>query len=111
MTPGKVAYVLLLGTVLALAVVWQNATLRRTGYRVQELRTQAAEQRSRTAAYRAHLGKLRNPRRIVRLVAWLELDLRAPSVSPIDGTAVAEAEETRETSSPVTVAEAPRQTP
>lgn len=111
MTPGKVAYLILLGTVLALAVVWQNAMLRRTGYRIQELGTQAAEHRSQAAACRAHLGKLRNPRRIVRLVARLGLDLRAPSVSPIDGTALAEADETADTSSPVTVAEAPRQTP
>jgi len=111
MTPGKVAYVILLGTVLALAVVWQNALLRNTGYHIQELRTQTAEQRSQRAAYRAHLSKLRNPRRIVRLVAWLGLDLRAPSVAPIDGTAVAAAGQEPQLTPPVTVAEAPRQTP
>ncbi len=111
MTPGKVAYVMVLATALALAVVWQNALLRSTGYRVHELHTRVAEQHSEQAAHRAHLSRLRNPRRVAHLVSWLGLELEAPSVGPAAGTAVASSEHEPEPAPPVTVAEAPRQSP
>ncbi|MHC4592142.1 MAG: hypothetical protein ACYS8L_05545 [Planctomycetota bacterium] len=81
MTPGKLVYVAALATGLALAVVWQSAALCEAGYRLEELEAQAAEQEAEGAIYESHLSKLKNPQRILGLVAWLGLDLREKSVA------------------------------
>lgn len=80
MMSGKLVYGLVGATALALAVVYESAALRRTGYRLQELRAEIAEQQAERSIYQSHLSKLRNPQRIMRLVAWLGLDLQEPHV-------------------------------
>jgi cell division protein FtsL len=81
MTLGKFIYLLAVATAVALCVVRQNAALRATGYRVQDLREEVADQEGERATYQAHLSKLRNPQRIQSLVAWLGLDLCERSVA------------------------------
>jgi len=83
MAPARLFYFLLLATALALAVVWQNAALRQAGRRLEALRSEVAGQRAEQLIYRAHLSKLRNPQRIVRLVQWLGLDLSERQVPPV----------------------------
>jgi cell division protein FtsL len=78
MSPAKLAYLVVLGAALALAVVWQSARMREVGYRTQELRTELNQCHAELAARRAHLSKLKNPRRIVALVDWLGLELHEP---------------------------------
>jgi hypothetical protein len=72
---------LLLASALGLVVVCQSTFMLRRGYQLQQLRAQITEQQAERAVYRAHLGKLRNARRIMRLVAWLGLELQEPKVS------------------------------
>jgi len=84
-TPGKVIYALLIATVLALAVVYQSATRLRIGYQLQDLRSQIVEQQAERVLYQTHLSKLRNPKRVMRLVAWLGLDLQAPMTFATEG--------------------------
>jgi hypothetical protein len=79
--PAKLLYFMLLATFLALAVVWENAALRRAGYRLGQLRAQVAEQRAEQIVNQAHLSKLRNPQRILDLVKWLGMDLCEQSVA------------------------------
>ncbi|MFW6189529.1 MAG: hypothetical protein ACOC7T_03765 [Planctomycetota bacterium] len=79
---GKGYCFLTLATALALAVVWQGAELRDTGYRAQELRDRISEQKARRQIYLAHLSKLKSPQRITRLVAYLGLDLEEPAARP-----------------------------
>jgi len=81
MTPRRFLYILGLVTALAMTVVWQSAALRGTGYRLEELRSQIAEQRAEQAIHRAHLSKLKNPRRILALAEWLGLDLEERAVT------------------------------
>lgn len=88
--PGKVLYFMLLATVLALAVVWENAALRQAGYRLEKARAAVAEQRAQRIINQAHLSKLRNPQRILALVKWLGLDLRERTVPAVDATNPAE---------------------
>ncbi len=78
MSPAKLAYLVILGAALALAVVWQSAQMRRVGYRTQDLRTELNQWHAELAARRAHVSKLKNPRRIVALVDWLGLELHEP---------------------------------
>jgi len=95
MTPAKLAYVVVLATVLALATVRQSNLRLQTGYHLHDLRAQIAEQQAERTVYRTQLSKLRNPQRILRLVAWLGLDLRervdrialAESTAAVDDTA------------------------
>ncbi|MHC4480124.1 MAG: hypothetical protein ACYS1C_04030 [Planctomycetota bacterium] len=84
MTPGKLGYLILLSTLLALGVVWQSATIRQTGYRLEELQDQIAEQEAEAALFQAQLSKLRNPQRIVALVNWLGLELQERAVPPTE---------------------------
>ncbi|MCK4375295.1 MAG: hypothetical protein KAX19_08200 [Candidatus Brocadiae bacterium] len=76
MTPGRLIYLMVLATLLALAVVRQSAGLRQCGYRLEELRRESSERRAEHTAHRAHLSKLKNPQRILGLVNWLGLELR-----------------------------------
>ncbi len=78
--PSRLLYFMILATFLALAVVWENAALRRAGYRLEQLRAQVAEQRAEKVAYQAHLSKLRNPQRVLGLVKYLGLDLSERSL-------------------------------
>jgi len=75
MTPGKLFYLLVVATALALTAVYQSNARLRVGYRLDELRSQIVEQRAESVLYQAQLSKLKNPQRILRLVAWLGLDL------------------------------------
>jgi cell division protein FtsL len=82
MTPARLAAVLVLATVLGLAVVHQNAHIRQAGYELSALNGRIAEQRAELAIHKAHLSKLKSPRRILALVDWLGLDLRERPVAP-----------------------------
>ncbi len=106
MTTGKTIYVLALATALALAVAWQGARLRRTGYRVQELKEAVAQQQYRCDMYRAHLSKLKSPQRITALVEWLGLDLleQPPHLAE---SALAEATQPEPQDPPLAVARVP----
>ncbi len=107
MTPAKVLYLILLCTALALLLVWQSSLARSVGYEVQDLHAEAAEQRAENAAYVAQLGKLKNPRRILALVAWLGLDLHEPPVEAETDTTRTQPQETSsDRTAPVAVAEA-----
>lgn len=75
MAPGRFIYAVVLATMLALCLVRQNAALRTVGYRLEDLREEIAEEEAERAIYLAHVSKLRNPQRILSLVAWLGLDL------------------------------------
>jgi hypothetical protein len=72
---GRILFGMALATALALAVVCQSASIRSAGYRLQELREQLGEQRAELAIHRAHISKLKNPGRILRLAEWLGLEL------------------------------------
>ncbi len=85
MTPTKLLYALALLTALALALVWQSARIRQSGYRVAELRAQIAEQKAELALHEAHLSKLRSPQRIVGLARWLGLELEQRAVVAAHG--------------------------
>lgn len=76
MTPTRSAALLVLATAFALAVVYQNARIRQTGYELSGLYGKIAEQRAELALHKAHLSKLKSPQRIIALVAWLGLDLQ-----------------------------------
>ena len=82
MTPTRLAVMLVLATTLGLAVVHQNARIRQAGYELSALNGRIAEQRAELAIHKAHLSKLKNPQRILALVAWLGLDLQEPPVAP-----------------------------
>jgi len=86
MTPAKLAYVVVFATALALATVRQSNLRLRTGYHLHDLRARIAEQQAERTVYRTQLSKLRNPQRILRLVAWLGLNLQERA----DRTVVAE---------------------
>jgi hypothetical protein len=75
MTPGKVVYLMLLTTALAIGVVWQSSVARDVGYSAQELHGELAEREAQNARHRAHLGKLKSPSRVAKLVNWLDLGL------------------------------------
>jgi hypothetical protein len=75
MTPAKSIVCILLATALALAVVHQSATLRRAGYRLEEVRREIAEEKADYAVHEAHVCKLRSPQRILALAERLGLDL------------------------------------
>ena len=87
MTPARLAAMLVLATALALAVVHQNARIRQAGYELSEVRAQITEQRAELAIHKAHLSKLKNPQRILSLVAWLGLDLQERPVPAAPQTA------------------------
>jgi hypothetical protein len=87
MTPGKLALLLALATALAMAVICQSNARLRVGYQLQELRAEIGEQQAERSMYGTQLSKLRNPQRIMRLVAQLGLDLQEGRI------AVAEADE------------------
>jgi hypothetical protein len=87
MTPGKTAYLMALATLLALCLVWQSASLRNVGYRIESLRRETAEQRDQAVAYRAQLSRLKSPRRILGLVDWLGLQLAEPEPALVDAPA------------------------
>ena len=91
MTPAKTVYVLLLATVLGLAVVWQSADLRRTGYRLERVQARIAEQQADKAVHAAHLAKLKSPRRVLGLVGWLGLDLQQSPLAGPDRAPLAQA--------------------
>ena len=76
MTPGKLVYVFALATALALAVTYQSSVRLQAGYRLQGLRAEISEQQADRSVYRTQLSKLKNPQRIMRLVAWLGLNLQ-----------------------------------
>jgi cell division protein FtsL len=82
MTPRRYACLLALATALALGVVWQSAALRGAAYRLEDLRARVTEQKAELALHRAHVSKLKNPRRILGLAEWLGLDLRERAVPP-----------------------------
>jgi len=76
MTSTRLAALLVLATAFALAVVYQNARIRQTGYELSGLYGKIAEQRAELALHKAHLSKLKSPQRILALVTWLGLDLQ-----------------------------------
>ncbi|MCD6416090.1 MAG: hypothetical protein J7M08_05280 [Planctomycetes bacterium] len=76
MTPAKVLCVMLLGVLLALCVLRQSALMRQMGYRIERLQAQMERQQTERARYMAHISRLKSPRRIVGLIAWLGLDLQ-----------------------------------
>ncbi len=80
MAPGKMVYILALATALALTLVYQSSIRLRVGYDLAELQSQIAEERADEQVHQAQLSKLKGPRRIGHLVAWLGLDLQEPTV-------------------------------
>jgi hypothetical protein len=72
-------YAMLLATALALALVWQGAGMRQTGYDLARLGEQMADQKAQSAMLEAHLSKLASPQRVTTLVAYLGLDLQPPA--------------------------------
>ncbi len=107
MRPGKTVCVIFLVALMALAVVWQSARMRRVGYRIDELRGRLRELRAERASYRTHLSKLKNPGRITALVAWLGLELQQQRQSESASPELVEPVP-RDGGSPLTVAQAPR---
>jgi cell division protein FtsL len=83
MTPAKSVFCILLATALALAVVHQSAVLRQTGYRLEQVSREIAEEKTEYAVHEAHVCKLRSPKRILALAEQLGLDLEHPA--PEDG--------------------------
>jgi len=81
MSPAKLIYLALVATALALCIVYQGARLRSVGYSLEELRREIAEQRTDRAIYLAQLSRLKNPGRILGLLARLGIDLREQSVA------------------------------
>jgi hypothetical protein len=79
MTPAKFVVCILLATALALAVVYQSTTLRRAGYRLEEVRREIAEEKADYAVHEAHVCKLRSPQRILALAERLGLNLERPT--------------------------------
>lgn len=83
MTPGKAIYIMLVATALALAIVWQRTWQRDTGYRIDRLSREIAEQEEARKTLLSHVSKLENPQRIMDIVDRYGLRLRgAPAEAP-----------------------------
>ncbi len=104
MTPARVVYITAVGTVLALALVLQSAAIRQSGYRLEELRAGIVEGQTENAIYRAHISKLKSPRRVMMLVEALGLGLEIRPV-PAARTEGAPADAVTDTTQPAPLAE------
>ena len=91
MSPGRVIYIIVVATTLAVAVVWQRGQQRDLGYRLEKLNSEVADQEEQRDTYRVHVSKLKSPQRILNIVKQYGLHLRAsptvPSVGTSDGPA------------------------
>ncbi len=106
MTPARVVYITAVGTVLALALVLQSAAIRQSGYRLEELRAEIVEGQTENAIHRAHISKLKSPRRVMMLVEALGLGLEKRPV-PAARTESAPADAVTDTTQPAPLADAP----
>jgi len=89
---AKYFYVVSLSTFLALLVVWESTLIRERGYRLDRLNTEVQRSEARAQIYRAQLGKLKSPGRVVHLLKELQIDLvpateRAPAGGGAGGDA------------------------
>ncbi len=78
----RILYVEAVLTALALCVVWQAAEVRKAGYRLEALRRERERRTAELQSYRAHVGKLKSPQRILHLVETLGLRLTEPVAGP-----------------------------
>ena len=106
MTPARVVYITVVGTILALALVLQSAAIRESGYRLEELRAEIAEGQTENAMHLAHISKLKSPRRVLALVEALGLGLEERPV-PAAGTEGVPTDAVTDTSQPAPLADAP----
>ena len=72
---SRIICVLALSTTLALVVVWQSKLVARAGHDVQGLRGAFRREKAVGEIYRLQVTQLRSPRRIVKLVDELALEL------------------------------------
>ena len=83
MRESRSLYILALTTFLALIVVWESAAIRRKGYALEQINAHLKREQALQGIYRAQITKLSSPRRILRLVKRLELNLvQSPQAPP-----------------------------